>query len=372
MYNYYADVKRVAFKDYLPTPLKSMTPLTAKRQLVSDIQSSSKYLEDFPILERLEDFDTLWADFVAKVSSAAPNLPEDQYAEFSSKWSFFYTQISNLKFEADTITTVPKALINLWPIDFSFLDLTYKDKRLLEYFDLILKPSTNTVWQDLFDSTEEVFDKYVTGYIKSLSELREIKHVHYNDQVQTTDTEIINLTAKMLGLNLRDELLDAIGPERLAALIPMLGQFYEINSTEDFVKIIELVISSRVLIEHLYSKDYINFKTKDQVDGPFIYEDSKENLRWFKTTHINLFVEYNGVKYLTDTVTAPLGSSVMDIVKLYMPINLVVKNFGLFLELNTVDTAPSVYFCGTVDSVRGTKTITADERRFAALIPIKS
>lgn len=122
----------------------------------------------------------------------------------------------------------------------------------------------------------------------------------------------------------------------------MLGQFYEISSTDDFVKIIELVISSQVLIEHLYSKDYINFKSLDDIDGPLIADDSSENMRWFKTTHVNLFVEYNGAKYLADSITAPLGSSVRDIFNLYLPINLVLKNFGLYVELNTVDTAPFI------------------------------
>jgi hypothetical protein len=283
MYNFNAtvDVSKVKFKDYLPTPLKLLTPLTSKRQLVVDIENSSTYLDSFPVLEKLDNFDELWSAFYQKVSQTVPTLPVQQYGDFISKWSQFYTQIQGLTFTANTITTAPRTIINMWPLDFSFMkDLDYKDQRLLEYFDSILTPSTNNMWQDLFDSTEHIFDQYVTPYIDTLGSLREIKYDYTNSE--STDAEVINLTAKMQGLNLRDELLDAIGPQRLAAIIPMLGQFYEINCTDDFVKIIEMIISSRVLLEHLYTKDYINFVTQDKVDGSYIYEESADTRQWFK------------------------------------------------------------------------------------------
>ena len=369
-YNYEATVHPVKFKDYLPTPLKLLTPLTAKRQLVQDIQNSATYLDSFPVLEKLDDFDELWSNFYTKVSLAVPTLSVQQYGDFISNWNLFHTQIASLTFTANTITTVPRAVIAMWPLDFSFIELDYKDKRLLEYFDAILTPSTNNMWQDLFDSTEHIFDQYVTPYINSLGNLREIKADNRDGSV--TDAEVLNLTAKMEGLNLRDELLNAIGPQRLAAIIPMLGQFYEINCTDDFVKIIELIISSRVLLEHLFTKDYINFVTQDKVDGSYIYEESPDNRLWFKTTHINLYVEYNGVKYLADAITAPLGSSVMDIINLYMPLNLVVKRFGFFIKLDTVETAPSIYFSGAVTAVNGNKTIKSDTRYLAPLIPFKT
>jgi hypothetical protein len=109
----------------------------------------------------------------------------------------------------------------------------------------------------------------------------------------------------------------------------------------------------------LYTKDYINFVTQDKVDGSYIYEESADTRQWFKTTHINLYVEYGGIKYLADYLTASVGSAVSDIVNLYMPVNLVLRNFGMYLELNTVDTAPALYFCGTIDSIAGTKTVTS-------------
>jgi hypothetical protein len=85
-----------------------------------------------------------------------------------------------------------------------------------------------------------------------------------------------------------------------------------------------------------------------------------------------LYVEYGGIKYLADSLTASVGSAVSDIVNLYMPLNLVVKHFGFYLNLTTVETAPSIYFSGAVTAVKGYKTIRSDDRYLAPLIvPIK-
>jgi hypothetical protein len=89
MYNHVANVSKIGFSKYLPNPLRTLTPRIPKRQLVVDIENSTKYMDNFPILERLDNFNALWDDFVARVTIAATYLNPDAYSEFMGKWSIF-------------------------------------------------------------------------------------------------------------------------------------------------------------------------------------------------------------------------------------------------------------------------------------------
>ena len=58
----------VKFSDYLPNPLKNMAGLTEQVRLVKDIDDSSHYAKDFPILDKREDFLEMWELVSANIS----------------------------------------------------------------------------------------------------------------------------------------------------------------------------------------------------------------------------------------------------------------------------------------------------------------
>lgn len=363
---YTAKIKKMEYVDYLPTPFRLMVPLVSKRQLVVDINSSHNYADNFPILEKLENFKIYWENFSDKVAKSSlirdarsihkSKLLTNVQSSIATSWFSFANAIDSLDFVANTITTVPRYVIRMWPIDFSFIELDEEDKKLLRYFDLILVPPTTNLWEDFLRKTEDILDTNIHPYISDLTEIREITNYKSKNGTFQTDTEVLNLTAKMLGLNMREDLLKALNFDRLAAVVPLLGQFHTINSTDDFIKIIEIVIGSRVLLTHLYSNDYINFNEyNEHTEAKLLALDKLGTDSLFKTTHVNLFVQYNNeVRAIADIIKIPIGSSILDIVKLYLPINLVLKNFGLYIELDTLESAPTFSFLGTIGEIHGT------------------
>jgi hypothetical protein len=52
-----SEVRKISFSDYIPTPLKTLTPLVDKRQVIRSVEYSSKYTHNFPVLEILDDFE---------------------------------------------------------------------------------------------------------------------------------------------------------------------------------------------------------------------------------------------------------------------------------------------------------------------------
>lgn len=362
MYNYTANIRKFNFKDYLPTPLKK-APLTEYKQLIQDIQGSSRFVNSFPILNKIDNFHQKWLTVRSKVLSATNNLTTLPYENFDVLWKILDDELIVLDLESDGILTVSSDVLSVWPLDLSFAKLSIEDSILIDYLDQTLNPRITNIWEDLLDSTQEV---YQSSIINKTKDLVNVRNTDYD-----SDSQTINLTARLLGLSSRKEILEAIGYNRIRALLPMLGNFHEISGTDNFIKLIELVIASNVLLEHLYSKDYINFKKYIDTDlGPKLDEDSNLNQKWFKTTHINLYVEYEKAKYLSEKITAPLGSTVLEIVEKFLPINLVFKNFGLYYEVDSTNLAPQFYFCGSLDSIYQTREIFSDGRKLLSLIPM--
>lgn len=347
----------VKFSDYLPNPLKNMAGLTEQVRLVKDIDDSSHYAKDFPILDKREDFLEMWELVSANISENYA-LTEDPEL-FLSHWNFFQMQMySNIQAftTLDELTTVPRTLTERWAELYPQLrpitsTLHFTEVEFLDYLNTVLNPSKKNLWEDFTDTLEDVYQDYVLDQTEELANIRSIG--------AETDAKVINLTARMLGFNFRDEVLDAIGKERVAALIPMVGQFYEVASSDDFIKLIEMTVGAKVIMEHLYSKDYVNFKTKEEYllrKATALTEESKEN-DWFKTTHINLYIEYGKSRYLATKISAPLRDTLMEIIEHFIPANLVLKNFGLTYQLNAVEDAPSVYFSAAIGTTKTMHTI---------------
>lgn len=350
---------RIQFNQYLPNPLRNMAKLTARRQLVADIEQSSFYLSDFPILDKHPDFEKRWQKLALLVEENAFVLfPGKDIAAFLSDWNLFRIEIESRKaaFISNDLTTIPRTVMAQWQaLDLTFLlpVLEFEDQQFLEYLNQVLSPSSANLWEDFADTIESVMDAYIHPHIQTLASMREV--------TVDSDSQVINLTARMLGFNFRDELLDAFGKERVAAIIPLIGEAYQIASTDDFIKLIELVIGSRVLMEHLYSKDYINFKTYEQMlakKGTLLREDSESN-DWFKTTHVNLYVEYGSARYLATKINATLGTTLLEVIEHFLPANLVLKNFGLKYAINTPEDAPGFFFTSEFGQRTDYRTIKA-------------
>lgn len=350
----------IKLKNYLPNTLRNMAKLTPKRQLVLDVEQSSIYQDEFPILSKQKDFGRLWHTFSSFVVLHIGEYKNDKI-EFASDWNQFFIEIDSrqLQFEdQNSITTIPRKVMLQWEAlkdRLSSIGLPYEISLFFDYLNSILSPSKQNTWEDFADTVESVLDDYIHPHILTQSTIREI--------TADSDTQVINLTARMLGLNFRDELLNAFGKDRIAAIIPILGTTYQIANTDDFIKLVELTIGSTVLIEHLYSIDYINFKTYDQMlhkSGKMQHEESDTN-DWFKTTHVNLFVEYSNAKYLSASINAKLGTTLLEVIEHFIPANLVLKNFGLSYAVNTVDNAPGFFLSSKMANRSGYRKLGTSE-----------
>lgn len=320
------NIENIAFhyRNLLATPLRSLVPLTAQRQLVADIEKSGKYLDSFPVLERLEDFDFYWTRFSNKIqnaSSAIKLLPLQQQADFINAWNQLEEGITLIDFSGFPL--VSRRLMQVWPIDFTNIPIKLDeyDQHLITYLDRILTPSQANLWQDLFDQSEKLLDRYVSSRKAELEHLRDLN--------KQESAEVIKLSAKMVGLNLRDDLLSALGPDRLKAIVPLVSQFYKLTHTDDFIKIIELVLCSQVLLHHLYSNNYVTFKSFQDISVSELLGKKTGNEAWFKTTHINLYIEYSHVQQLILQVDT---ASLVDLVLSVLPIHLVIHQLGFYYE----------------------------------------
>lgn len=346
------NIEKIAFhyRDLLATPLRSLVPLTAQRQLVADIEKSGKYQESFPVLERLEDFDFYWARLVAKVQNASPaikKMPLQQQADFISAWHLLEAGIAQIDFTGFPL--VSRSTMKLWPIDFKQVPVTLDeyDHHVLTYLDRILTPSQLNLWQDLLDQSEKMLDQYVSSSKTDLENLR--------DLTKQESPEVIKLSAKMVGLNLRDDLLTALGSDRLRALIPMVSQFYKLAHTDEFIKLIELVLCSNVLLNHLYSNNYITFKSYHNISVSELLGKKSSNTAWFKTTHVNLYIEYEHVQQLVMQVES---SSFIDLILSVLPIHLVLHQLGFYYEFKE---QPFIYFASDLSAIQGRLSLRSKE-----------
>lgn len=328
---------KVSYVSLLPSPLQNLVARTSQRQLVIDIEQSGSYPYSFPVLEKLENFGPLWDNLKEKVSLKYGL--SSTYPHFFTKWQIVSHCVDLIDFEGFPL--VSREAMRAWPLDFSFMveDLDEYDQHLLGYLGRILNPSTLNVWQDLVKQSENLLDRYVGQPIDKLQAIRSIE--------DDSDPEVLKLSAKLVGLNFRDDLLRSLGAEKIRHLIPMVGRFYEVASTDRFISLIELVLSSRALLSHLYSNNYITFKsysdlTIDQING---LKSIKGQRDWFKTTHVNLYVEYDKVSNLLLQVET---SSLIDLIYSFLPLNLVLHNLGLFYE---IEEQPSLYISSTISGI---------------------
>jgi hypothetical protein len=115
---------KVEFRDYLPHPLRNMAELTPRRQLVAEINSSSLYLTDFPVLAKDPNFVENWKRFTELVAANINLVELELQAEFLSQWNQFVVAIESdtSRFTDSALATIPRTLLAEWKnFDFRFL-----------------------------------------------------------------------------------------------------------------------------------------------------------------------------------------------------------------------------------------------------------
>ena len=134
---------KVSFSGYLPNPLKTMAGVISQRQLVADIEDSTIYLRDFPILEKNENFQSLWVSFSNKVAAHYDKAENPE--EFLSSWNMFRVEVDSRQksFYEPELLTVPRELMSMWQsfdLSFVFPYLHYTETDFLEYLKIALYP----------------------------------------------------------------------------------------------------------------------------------------------------------------------------------------------------------------------------------------
>jgi hypothetical protein len=176
----------------------------------------------------------------------------------------------------------------------------------------------NPIWTDLLEAFEAVMKANVEAPLQQLEKIR------YLDP--GTEQEILQKTVRMLGFNPTQDVLD-MSSNNLTRLVTQLSLYPDYNSTILFEKFIDLLLNAVTTVEYLYTKDYASFYPYPL--GPLITEGGP----WYKSTHINLYVELLNPKALENSSdTRSVFKRILDVFYEFCPISLVVKD--LFFTIN--------------------------------------
>lgn len=169
------------------------------------------------------------------------------------------------------------------------------------------------VWVDLLKVFESVISANIEYPISQLEKLR------YLDP--TTEQEVLQKSVRMLGFNPTQDILD-MSVDNLTRLVTQLSLYPDYNSTILFERFIDLLLNAVTNVEYLFTRDYVSFFPYPQ--GKLITEGGD----WYKTTHINLFVELLNSKSLEDSVgRSQVFKRVVELFYEFAPISLVIKDF---------------------------------------------
>lgn len=190
-------------------------------------------------------------------------------------------------------------------------NITIDEATLSDLFGGYLKDKQ--VWVDLVAAMDAVNQANVESPIMQLAEIRYLE--------PGVEEPVLRETARMLGFDVSQDVL-SLNAENLTKIVTQLPQYPDQNSTEAFIKFVDLIMNSVSDVIYLWTKDYVNFYP--QPDGPTIMDQPPG--KWFKTTHIVLNIELLQRESLLIGEGQSLYGRVLDIFYNFAPIALVIKD----------------------------------------------
>lgn len=201
--------------------------------------------------------------------------------------------------------------------------------------------NTNNLWEDFTDAMDRVLSTEVERHTESLVNIRELspdrvgldglRESVSGEYRPPADNEVL-LTASMLGYELEADLLNSEGVRNLLSGLHELPRFQSVCSSDNFVRLIEFLIGCKMTLTHLWTHDYINFYPMSQ--GSLLVSETGNPA--FKTTHVDVAIDYSSGCKLLDTQKRSLADALTKILDVYAPINLVFRQITLDFDLRKV------------------------------------
>jgi hypothetical protein len=168
-------------------------------------------------------------------------------------------------------------------------------------------------WTDLLESAFETLDELIRDPIHQLENIRIVDG--------SSDSQILNWTLYQLGFHIPQELVPHV--QKLGKAMHMLSLYHELEGTSDFYKVLSFLFNRSLTVDKLWSKDCEDLYTKPL--GPLITDGGD----WYLTSHIDLYMQW----YPSDQTILDLRNKLLDMFFQFAPINLVIRDFVLQLDL---------------------------------------
>ncbi len=175
--------------------------------------------------------------------------------------------------------------------------------------------TSKAVWEDFFTAAFEIWTEEIREPISQLERIR-----HYDEAL---DDKIIYWALYQKGFELPDEFLHHRLND-LKKVMNVLSLYHEVAGTDDFHKVISLLLGRAVYVEDLYTNNYCFFYTQPygalNIDGG----------DWYKTSHVNLYIE---ALLTEDQNVLRAKDKLLEVFYKFCPINLVPNLYWQTLEL---------------------------------------
>lgn len=179
------------------------------------------------------------------------------------------------------------------------------------------------VWADLAEVFQQVVNDNINDPIKQLEYLRFLP--------PGTDVTILKQTARMLGFNVSQDILD-FSSNSLLKVVTQLAMYPNQNGTQLFTKFLDFLLNGAVEVINLYTRDYKNFYSKPY--GTMITEGGD----WYKTTHIELvialFITNDQLSNVNLGNNTSFVQRIKEIFYVFAPIALVIERFYFEYKIN--------------------------------------
>lgn len=228
----------------------------------------------------------------------------------------------------------------------------------------ILSPSLagNQTWADMADVFGQVMFSNVEDPISQLENIRSIS--------QKSDTEVLQLTARLLGFDVSQDVLN-LNAENLTKIVSQLSHYPDQNGTETFYKFIDLVLNANTDVIVLHTQDYVNFvrPLASPATGKLDLSPGQRLIdggRFFRTTHIELRLDIPKAASLNLGVGQTLFERVHELFYNFAPTTLVIDytvfvvRFGSGTWMNNKNETVSDAFGVTTTMVYGDVHVTLE------------
>lgn len=169
-------------------------------------------------------------------------------------------------------------------------------------------------WSDLFEQAGLTWDELIRDPIHQLEHIRQ-----YDGN---TDPKILIQALYQIGFHVPLELIEP-HIQKLGQALHILSLYHEQEGTKYFHKVLRFLFDRSVDIQPLFSDGCDSFYPEPL--GALITDDGE----WYQSSHVDLFI---GLKE-QDTDIVDLKNKLLNLFYQFAPINLVVRNFWLQLDL---------------------------------------